>query len=162
MQPLSVEVEQYLPVVGMESLVGVLGKDYPLSFGNYCSISNGPYLVNMWSENLREWARRNPDEKIEVTVVSHGNSRVGIVTDKRLSDWCHDRMCVTGHGWPSVAALRKAGEIMGLPITDRFCGCEKDEEAPKLSQMWSQGKGSQIRCWLCGRQWEEQELGKEE
>lgn len=154
-QPVTVEVKHYPPRVGMMSLIYIFGKDYPLNFGNYCSIADGPYLVNCWAENLEEWARRNPDaDTIEVTVVEHNGRRVGIVTDPRLADWCNDKLCITGQGWPSVAALRKVGEIMGLPIANMFCGCEADTEAPHIGESWSRSAGAQCHCGRCGRTWQ--------
>ena len=39
-------VEKFEPVIGMTSLVGIMGdRDYPLSFGNYFSIHTPD---NMW------------------------------------------------------------------------------------------------------------------
>ena len=108
-----VVVEHYPPIVGMSSCVAFLCCDYPMTRGNYCSIEDGPYLVNLWAENLQEWARRNPDAgKIEVTVISDEGNRIGLVTDSRLREWCHSRLRVTGHDWPSEAAKQKTYELL--------------------------------------------------
>lgn len=115
----SVWTERFPPHVGMESLVGVTEGKFPLSFGNYCSIAGGPYLCNFWSENLREWARRNPEAgDIEVTIVEHNGNTIGFVSDERMKDWCNDRLCVTGHGWPSVAVMKKVCELLGFDAKD--------------------------------------------
>lgn len=107
------------PRVGSMSLVGINPKDYPVAFGNYCRIAtvDGPYLCNMWAENLKEWALRNPEASlIEVTEYSHQGRSIGVVTDERLEEWCSRELCVTGHGWPSEEVKQLVGASLS-PIT---------------------------------------------
>ncbi len=147
------------PVVDMTSLVGIGDRNYPIGFGNYCSIAGGPYLCNLWAENLKEWARRNPDSgPIEVTEFSHAGRSIGLVTDERLKAWCHPDPCVTGIGWPSVGVMRVVCEAMGASTVDRACGCERDDESPQVGESWRQVAGSPRRdhtftCHRCKRQW---------
>lgn len=76
--------EMIWPKVGMASLVEIMAKDFPLRFGNYFDFTNGYKCLNMWAENLEEWAKNNKG-MIEVTVF---NGRFAIVTDKRITgDW---------------------------------------------------------------------------
>lgn len=148
------------PRVGMMSLVGIGPSDYPIKFGNYCSIWDGPYLVNMWAENLKEWARRNPDSgPIEITEYTHGERSLGVVTDERLKDWCNVKPCVTGYGWPSVAVLRLLGEVMGFPVVNEFCGCERETESPRISESWRTGpvREHTFICHRCKRRWQAEE-----
>ena len=113
---LKIKIEHYPPKVGMMSCVGIMSNNYPLSFGNYCSILDGPYLVNCWAENLEEWVKRNPEcEKIEITTITHLGKTIGLVTDKRLEGWVNQRLCVTGNGWPSTLVAQKCSEITGIP-----------------------------------------------
>lgn len=145
------------PVVGGSSLVGVFDTNYPISFGNYCWINGGPYLINMWAENLAEWSRRNPDvTEIEVTIYSHGKSRVGLVTDSRLKEWCNKEFCVTGHGWPSIEVMDMVESDTGISVGDR-CGCEASHESPQISCRYDYPKGEVVVsnfCGRCQRQWE--------
>lgn len=153
---LNVEVKHYRPIVGQVSCVGIGHNTFPLNFGNYFWISNGPYIVNFWAENLEEWTRRNPDvNTIEVTVVSDDNGSLGIITDSRMKEWTNNRLCVTGHGWPSMLVLRKVGEITGLDITNKYCGCEQDNESPLLSHSFSFASDiSYYHCHRCNRKWQ--------
>lgn len=144
------------PVVGMTSLVGIFAKDYPLEFGNYCSISGGPYLCNMWAENLKEWASRNRDSgPIEVTEYTHGDRSIGMVTDTRMTGWCSRKPCVTGHGWPSVSVMRLICDKMGVEPA-HVCGCESPEESPRLSESWNTAAPGKVAftCVRCQRRWE--------
>jgi len=140
------------PRVGIQSLVGIPNRKFPLRLGNYCTIRGGPYLCNCWAENLTEWASRNPDvEEIEVTVIRHADRSIGLVTDQRLVGWLNARTCVTGNGWPSVAAMRLVCDLLGIE-PDTLCGCEKDEESPVISQTY-QHNIVKFRCGRCGRSW---------
>ena len=103
------------PVVIMKSLVGVSAVNFPLTFGNYFYMgrSDELYIINCWSENLREWTRINPNvNTIEVTVLSDDGKSVGIITDERMKDWVNEKPCVTGHGWPSDAVKNEATSII--------------------------------------------------
>ena len=151
------QAKLFLPVVGMTSLVWIGDTDYPLKHGNYCSVAGGPYLVNMWADNLQEWAARNPGSgPIEITVFEHGGRCIGMVTDNRLAEWCNSRPCITGHGWPSVAVMRLVCDRMGVPHSVT-CGCEGEDGQPRISELWSgtterPGRLVHICCW-CRRQW---------
>lgn len=166
-QPAEPEVKKLmlLPRVGMSSMVGIHTKNYPIEFGNYCSIHEGPYLCNMWAENLKEWARRNPDAgPIEVTEYVHAYRSLGMVTDSRLKDWCSAEPCITGHGWPSVAVMRLICGVMGVSTVNRMCGCEKSDESPQISETWKRPKIGEgcvdhphtFRCHRCRRVWQEE------
>lgn len=158
-QPPNLErsVHYFAPVAGMMSLVGIAGKDYPLEFGNYCSIAGGPYLCNMWAENLKEWARRNPDSgPIEITIVSHGDRKIGYVSDGRLKDWCNSEPCVTGHGWPSVDAMREVCKRLGFDTADRACGCEQGHEQASIYRKYLKGGAPTTTCMRCKREWNPQ------
>jgi hypothetical protein len=95
--------------------------------------------------------------EIEITVVSHVGKSIGFVSDPRLKDWCNKNFCVTGNGWPSVAAMRKVVELTDLP-PDWSCGCEKDDMAP---QHWCRYDKHAITrtCHHCNKQ-ETQSLSK--
>lgn len=149
---ISVKKVMLAPELGLVSCVGIHDKNYPISFGNYCSLADGPYLCNFWAENLDEWVRRNPDVKeIEITVVEHMGRNIGFVSDERMKDWCNKRTCVTGCGWPSVAVMRLVCDTLGLPRSE-CCGCEKDTESTYISRMWNM-KETQYTCHRCKRQW---------
>jgi hypothetical protein len=150
-----ITVKQYPPQVGMMSLVAFQIDEYPSYSGNYCSIFHGPYLCNMWAENLQEWARRNPGETIEVTTLTHNERSIGVVTDERLKDWCN-RLCVTGMGWPSVAIIQKVSEMTGISVENEYCGCESDDGRPSIIQMFQfDTPGTEYRCRNCHRIWKD-------
>lgn len=148
-------VKRYSPIVGMTSLVGVHRTDYPLSFGNYMSLHNGPYIVNMWAENLTEWARQNPVADIEVTELSDGKHVLGFISDDRLSDWLNEKLCVTGHGWGSRELCEAALEFAGIELTNQVCGCEKPEESPSMYISMKYGGPKIYICMRCKRSWQD-------
>lgn len=143
------------PRVSMTSLVGIdLSRaSYPLSYGNYCAIADGPYLCNIWAENLEEWANRNPEVKtIRIHEYRKGSHSVGMVVDKRLDGWLNSEPCVTGNGWPDVTAMRIVCASMGASAKHRACGCEQPYEKPRIA---IQGLHMQShRCSGCGRTWD--------
>ncbi len=149
----------YAPEVGMESLVGIIGimsTDFPLSFGNYMSILDGPYIVNMWSENLREWSKRNPGfGVIEVTRLSDGKCTLGFITDKNIPDnWKNDKLCVTGHGWGSRELCEAALKFAGLEVGNEICGCEEPTQPPSISSSFSFGNPTiSYSCSYCKKNW---------
>lgn len=109
--------KNYPPRVDMTSCVGICEKTRPVAFGNYCSIDGGPYLVNMWAENLEEWALRNPDvKKIEVTefIDEKSGRALGVVTDTRLEGWTNKRPCITGRGWINQKIKNAICSLMDL------------------------------------------------
>lgn len=158
-QNVEVCVTKLPPEVGLTSLVGLSSKrNYPLTFGNYCSINGGPYLANMWAENLEEWARRNPSVyEIEITVIKHNGKSLGFVSDQRLQEWTNKKLCVTGNGWGTVGIHNKIHELLGVESINNVCGCENLEESPQIAVMNNLNNGlvtkTQHHCMLCGRKW---------
>ena len=153
MEPITIEELKFEPRVGMSSLVGVSGTNYPIAFGNHCSIANGPHLCNMWAENLRRWSAIIPDSgPIAVTVYTHFGRSLGLVTDDRLVGWCNDTPCVTGIGWPSVAVMRLICDRMRVAHAD-VCGCEAEDQAPIISRQYSRHVHVTNICHRCRRRW---------
>lgn len=112
---MKVTYEYFEPKVGMMSLVGIIGGNFPLSFGNYFSLEGGPYIANFWAENLEEWVNQNPDcGKIKVAIVNDKNHSIGVIVDERLQDWANKKLCVTGQGWGTVEICKKVEEITGI------------------------------------------------
>lgn len=154
MSDVLIEKKMFKPAVGMSSCVGIMGCNYPLSFGNYCGISGGPYLVNIWAENLSEWARRNPDvAEIEVTVVAHCGKSIGFVSDERLQDWCNKELCITGIGWATALMCRTVCSMLGASPDDWLCGCERDDQGPSQLSCSQFRQPEQVTCHHCGRNW---------
>lgn len=177
------EVKHVKPVVGMMSCVGIMGKDFPLSFGNYFSFSSdneddwyGLYCCNMWAENLKEFIRLHPEiEDLEVTVFS-GECRswdwnkngwaepyrththeVCVVTDTRVpAEWLNHKPCVTGCGYGSREICEEIHAWFGLDTTNSVCGCEAPNEPSKISRCTVPKEGTHIyRCHSCKRSWTE-------
>ena len=118
------EIRNVTAKVGMMSLVGIMGKEYPLSFGNYFAFSNGLYCVNMWAENLEEIVKRNKIDTVECTVFSDGKHQLAFVTDKRIPpNWLiQNRLCVTGHGWGSRKLCEACLAFAGYSIKNHISG----------------------------------------
>ena len=86
--------------VGIQSLVGVMGQEYPFSRGNYFDFRHEkePYCVNMWSENMTEAVKRFlPDKMVEVDIITvHYDGcdypiYYAVVVDDRIpKEWLHD------------------------------------------------------------------------
>ncbi len=116
-EEVTVRKGMFRPDVGTTTLAGFPADlPYPRLRGNRCSIADGPHLANLWSENLAEWARRNPDvEAIEVTTVSQPGCELGLVTDGRLADWRHDRtLCIIGTTIPSDEMFQVMHALLGI------------------------------------------------
>ncbi len=155
MSEVVIEKKTFKPAVGMTSLVGVMSRDFPLSFGNYCSIAGGPYLVNFWAENLKEWGRRNPEvAEIEVTMVTHNGRSIGFISDERMLSWCNTRLCITGIGWPSAKVCRLVCDLLGFSASEWLCGCETDDEQPSIFSKQRSGEPEVKTCQRCKRSWE--------
>jgi len=159
------ETKKFEPKVGMMSCVGIGGTKYPLSFGNYMVINTGPYICNMWAENLKEWVKNHPDiGHIEVTIFHDecygwGDRskiypfQIGIITDSRIpQSWLAPtlhRLCVTGHGWGTVAIGKAVHEHLGMEFTD-YCGCEDEYTSPSFSTSFVPDDGIKTStCWNC-------------
>lgn len=154
------DIRMYKPQIGGKSLVGTSSKNYPLSFGNYFWLNKGPYIINMWAENLEEWSRQNPDiDQIEVTILGYDdNNCLGIITDNRLSGWLNDKPCITGNGWVSIKVLKIASKIMNFGIKNEMCGCEDLDDYPSISMSWeSKNPKNKYTCCKCHRFWHEGE-----
>jgi hypothetical protein len=149
-------VKKYKPQIGMMSCVGVYSDSYPYSFGNYFSLSDGPYIVNMWAENLKEFVRRNNLSEIECTVFSDGKRFLGVISDPLVpQEWLHSKLCVTGHGWSSRELCEAVLSHCGLVTTNEICGCEKPEESPDISIMMTfTPRKITYTCHRCHRNWE--------
>jgi hypothetical protein len=147
-------VKSFPTVVGMESCVGCLNTHRPVEFGNYCELYHGPYLVNMWSENVRAARDILGLKEIEVTVFSDGKHHLGVVTDKRLPNgYIYDGLCVTGRGWGSRELCEAIGEFTKVDISNCVCGCEKPDESPLISRFGSFRDGMNNICSRCSRKW---------
>lgn len=99
--------------VYMTSLVGILGKrEFPLSFGNYCSLPGGERCVNMWAENLTEAAKRFlPDGQMKCLVVDEW---AAFVIDERIPpEWrAPDHWCFTGSKPLSADKIERVCELL--------------------------------------------------
>lgn len=149
-------IEKHPAQIGMVSLVGVHG-EYPLSFGNYFSLSSGLRIINMWAENLEEYNRQHNLIDVECTVFSNGKRSLGFITDERIpKEWLIDgRLCITGCGWGSRELAEACLQFAELPNINSYCGCEQPEQHPKISQMISfQPRVCTNTCHNCGRKWE--------
>ena len=144
------------PAVGMISLVGVYGEEFPLSFGNYFSFDNGMRCVNMWAENLEEWVKINGANEIGVTAFQDlHNQPFCFVTDNRIhADWLlKDKICITGCGSITSLMYKALLDFKGLPHENSICGCETDNQQISLIGMWNPEKGKSYRCTHCKREW---------
>lgn len=118
------KIERIPPKVGYESLVGIINAKYPLGWGNYFGFWPKYRCINMWSENLREWARRNQATDIEVAVFS---DKWAFVIDERVpADWLYPELCFTGGPRPTAGEMKEILDYAGRPYSDWLCGCEAD------------------------------------
>ncbi len=149
--------------VGMTSLVGILTDEFPVPFGNYFDFSSGERCLNMWAENLEEFAEKYEILELECVVFSNGKYRMAFVTDKRVPEnWLHDKLCVTGRGWGSRELCEACHEFQGTSTVNRVCGCEKPEEEPSISQFGRMGEPYNIIniCSRCKREWKRNERSR--
>ena len=150
--------------VGMRSLVGLRGGEFPLSFGNYFSFTRGNgRCVNMWAENLVEWAKQNDTEQVECVVLSYEDCSLAVVVDHRVrEEWLiHDhignrKMCLTGAGFVPRGLTEAAAEVAVASDRD-YCGCEEPETRVHISDSYhgtGEGRKHFRYCYNCKREWE--------
>jgi len=150
--------------VGGRSLVAIGDRDFPLSFGNYFDFAKGNgRCVNMWAENLEEWARQNNAKKVECIILSHEYSSLAVVVDNRIGEeWLiHDHsgnreMCLTGAGFVPRALTEAVAEAAGVIYT-RYCGCESPETGVHIIEIYRDE--GEVRkhfrhCCNCRKEWE--------
>lgn len=112
-------IEEYRSTaIGMQSLVGIMGSDYPKSYGNYFSLWGGPRIVNFWAENLSEANRAfklNGEVKIRRYYGGSNEGDWAIIIDKRIpKEWYNKGLCFTG-GYPaSVEIIKDMYDVLGL------------------------------------------------
>jgi hypothetical protein len=149
------QVKKYKCKYGYTSLVGV-HSEVPVYFGNYCNVSGGPYLINMWAENLEALPSHLGIDEVEITELKDGKHSIGIVTDDRVpNEWLYEKLCITGHGWGTRRLCEAACEITGQDSSRFICGCERPEESPKYSTMMNfVDRIKKHHCYRCGRMWE--------
>lgn len=73
------------------SMIGTNKKDYPLDYGNYCTLEyNGKelHLINMCCENLKEIIKRLNINELKVRVFDEENvSTIAIIDERIPQDW---------------------------------------------------------------------------
>jgi hypothetical protein len=131
------ELANVPPQVGMRSLVGIGGREFPLSFGNYFALVHadvgahkwdGWRINNFWAENLTEAAKRFlQDNLVRVQVwrwTKDGKDREGkertvsglnaIIDDARIpAEWYHNKMCWTGGALPPLEVAQQMYAVRG-------------------------------------------------
>lgn len=169
--PMAVARTMVPAVVGSRSLVGV-GRDRPLSFGNYFEFYVGGkpgrvYMrcVNMWAENLETWAERNDANVVECVVIEARCGRLAVVVDDRVGeDWLihgdgeRRSICLTGAGCVPRAMIEEACRHAQADPSSFVCGCEEPDQSPLIHESYSlQDTGSyagRASCGNCGREWD--------
>jgi len=135
--------------VTFHSLVGICGKSYPLSFGNYCGLGQY-YCANMWAENIEEFKRRNPEiTEVKVKVFD----RICVVIDERIPKEWRNSFCLTGSGYHKLKYLKPLLEYCNQPLDRYICGCETEDQTP--SSMGSYNMKDNFKtytCTLCKRE----------
>lgn len=104
------------------SIIGTDKKDYPLDYGNYCTIEYDNkefHLINMCCENLKEIMKRLDTDKLKVRIFEGENiSTIAIIDDRIPQDWYlfwingYDSGCSTNDGI-------KIWEILGERYTNQ-------------------------------------------
>lgn len=155
--PVDIRLTTFPAVIGFRSLVGICSSNYPLSFGNYFSISKGPRIINMWAENLEEWLCRTNQKDIQCRVFTWKDFSLGLVEDDRIpQDWLNKDPCITGSGWGSAELCIEVHKYLGKPLGNSLCGCEKLEDFPHIYVSYQRddsGCLETFRCYRCGRRW---------
>lgn len=107
--------------VGLVSLVGVSGKEYPYKFGNYFSFYNHGLSIrclNMWAENLKEARVRFLDDGYVGGYLFSGVDRSWfIVSDSRIPDgWVNENLYWCGCSVPNdLELIKEMYSIYGDP-----------------------------------------------
>jgi hypothetical protein len=109
--------EKVVPaVIGMQSLIGT-SNQYPLSWGNYFWLHNGPRVLNFWAENLQ--AANNKfltDGMVQIVEWIWDEGRTCIIKDERIpQDWYYQKLCFTGGGHVPVDIATDIYELIGDP-----------------------------------------------
>jgi len=142
------EVKFFKSQIGTVSCVGIRKDFYPLFFGNYFWLNDGPRIINMWAENLTEASKRFNLVTVECTCFSNHDTTLAFITDKRIpKDWLNEKLCVTGFGWSTKELCIACLEFANLENRWHYCGCEKLEESPIIN--WSSVRG--YICHRCNR-----------
>lgn len=107
--------------IGSKSPVGIKTRGgYPLAFGNYCWLFDGPYVVNMWAENIVE-ARFQflTNSLIEGFEFKENGGSWFVVDDSRIPEaWYNNKFCWTGYGTPSAECAEQMYKIHGDPYNE--------------------------------------------
>jgi len=162
--------------IGGRSLVAI-GGEPPFKFGNYFDFNCGGdtlqevmslsvRCVNMWAENLEEWAKRNKAGEIECVVVSTGEGSLGAVVDPRVGEeWYIHKdnggrdICLTGAGHVPRALIEELARHSKADAAPFICGCEDPDQPPGIISTYafqesSKGCKMHARCRHCGREWD--------
>lgn len=123
------------------SLVNILSRERPTSFGNYFNFRSSSIVsgelncLNMWAENLSDAVKRDfiPDGYVEVRV--YGENEWVIVVDNRIpNSYLNKTLCLTGVAQPSQDILDDMRTTLGLeaeivePVKKAFVAAELTEE----------------------------------
>lgn len=104
--------------IGYVSLVGILEKEHPLSFGNYFSLG-GFHVLNMWYENFKHL---NINKSL-IDAVQFGDSHI-VIVDKSIPDgYLNDEPCFTGGPGLSVDNYKELYDFMFPRYKDLKCLC---------------------------------------
>lgn len=139
--------------VGYVSLVEILGKDFPLSYGNYFSLGNH-HVINMWHENFKHLIKTGVIKTDTLKGMEFG---FGIVlTDKQIpKDYLNERPCFTGsHG--TIKDIKGIFKLMFPQYKDNECMCNEESEyvSVNINSWRAEEKGIQLSegiCYLCNR-----------
>lgn len=78
-------------IINSCSMIGTNKKDYPLDYGNYCTLEYDNkefHLINMCCENLKEIMKRLNAYKLNVRIFEGENiSTIAIIDDRIPQDW---------------------------------------------------------------------------
>lgn len=141
--------------IGYVSLVGIIGNDYPKSYGNYFSCG-GYHMLNMWYENLKHLIKigtLNPDDEIDGVVFGGGI----VITDKKIPEgYLNKKMCFTG-SHKSIGPMKELYQFFYRDILVDGCLCtEKTGMVSHTPLMFTMGdyhiKLTRGVCDICKRE----------